>query len=172
MKKPALILTILLGGLALLLLFWLVLANVPYLGVFKIEAQLGQSTPLVSSLGPEVRTKLVDNYQAVLESPVYFEFRALPWFNQARVIVVYQVVQGHDLVGLGRHTGPGFSYELQAPVAVLENQDGSAKAFFDFDLTQFYQEKNIYRVLLDTTAHQHEVGSELRILAISVILSP
>ena len=171
MKKPVLLFTILLTALALLLIFWLCLESFPYLGVFRIEAVLGQSTPLISSIGPEVRTKLSGDYQTILESPVYFEFRALPWFTHAQVSVTYEPTGGHDLVGLGRHTGPDFSYTVQAPTAILRESEQTKKAIFDFDLSSFYQEKNMYRVLIDTTAHQYQVGSELHIKEIKILLS-
>ena len=171
MEKQPLFLTILLAGLAVILVFWLGLQNIPYLGVLTIEAKLGQSTPLISSLGPEVRTKLAGDYQAVLESPVYFEFRAMPWFNQAQILVVYETVGGHELLGLGRQTGPGFNYELQTATAVLNSDGQTKKAFFVFKLAEFYQKKNIYRVLLDTNLHQSQSGSELRIKEIKVLLA-
>ena len=157
-------------SLAVFLLVWLGVKNYPHYGAVKITAELGQSTPLISSLGPEVRTKLGDDYQAVLESPVYFDLRVMPWFNKAEVAVVYASVGQHDLVGLGRHTGPGFSYQVVPPKLVQAVAGGNTKAIFEFNLRDFYQEKNIYRFLLDTSVHQYQPGNELQIKELSVIL--
>ena len=163
--------SILLVGVAALLLVWLAMENFPAAGSMAIKAVLGRSLPMISSLGPEVRTKLTPDYQAILESPVYFDLRAMPWFNKAIVTIVYQEVGNHVLVGLGRHTGPDFNFQLAKADSVATLASGDKKAVFRVNLQDFYQQKNIYRFLLDTSNHQYQTGSELRIKSLNVVLS-
>lgn len=145
--------------------------NIPHYGIFSVEATLGQSTSIISSLGPEVRTRITDDYEIILESPVYFEVRAMPWYNKAEVYVTYEAIGGHDILGMGRHTGPGFDYQLQSPKIIRDLEGEYSKAIFEFDLNNFYQEKNVYRFLIDTSRHSYTEGDELRIKQLKVIFS-
>lgn len=158
-------------ALGIFLIIWLVINNIPHYGIFSVEATLGQSTSIISNLGPEVRTMVTDDYEAILESPVYFEVRAMPWYNKAVVYVTYEAVGGHELLGVGRHTGPGFSYKVHLPQIIRDLDSDDHKAIFEFDLDEFYQEKNVYRFLIDTSRHDYTEGDELRIKELKVILS-
>jgi len=170
-RTKLLIFTFLLVVSSVFLGLWLVIQNFPHYGIFKVEASLGENTSIISSLGPEVRTRLTAEGQEVLESPIYFDLRVMPWFNKAEVFITYEPVGDHDLVGVGRHTGPGFSYNLQIPDVVRELENSDLKAIFIFDLNDFYQEKNIYRFLIDTSNHQYQQGSELIIKELKIFLS-
>lgn len=156
---------------AVFLITWLVINNIPHYGIFSVEATLGQSTSIISNLGPEVRTIVADDYEAILESPVYFEVRAMPWYNKATVYVTYEPVGDHELLGMGRHTGPGFSYKVHLPQIIRGLDSDDRKVIFEFDLNEFYQEKNVYRFLIDTSRHSYVEGDELRIKELKVILS-
>lgn len=156
---------------AVFLVVWLVINNIPHYGIFSIEVTLGQSTSIISNLGPEVRTKVTDDYEAILESPIYFEVRAMPWYNKATVYVTYEPMGEHELVGLGRHIGPGFNYKVHLPQIIRDLENNNLKAVFEFNLNEFYQEKNVYRFLIDTSRHSYVEGDELRIKELKVILS-
>lgn len=158
-------------ALGVFLVIWLVINNIPHYGIFSVEATLGQSTSIISNLGPEVRTKVTDDYEAILESPVYFEVRAMPWYNKATVYVTYEPMGGHELLGIGRQTGPGFNYKVHLPLIIRDLENNNLKAIFEFNLNEFYQEKNVYRFLIDTSRHSYVGGDELRIKELKVIFS-
>lgn len=143
-------------------LFLVGLYNFPFYGAAKIEAALGQDTPQISRLGPEVRLRNIESGQQIVEGPVYFDVRIMPWYNQAKVIVIYQEIAGHALNGMGRHTGPEFSYEVTKPIAIFDHGDGYKRADFIFDLNGFYQEKNVYRFLVDTVKGQSGGAVEIK----------
>jgi len=145
---------------------WLINQNFPSYGQLIVEPALGQDQPMISRLGPDPRVTLAADYQAILESPVYFDLRSMPWFTKARIYFVFQAV-GLDLEGIGGQVGPGWQYDLQDPILVQDLGDGWQKAVFDFDLTKIYQQKNVRRFLISL---QGEEG-ELRMKAFKIILS-
>ena len=148
------------------LIMWLINQNVTCYGQTTVDMVLGQDTKIISQLGPPPRVKLIDDYQVILESPVYFDLRSMPWFNQARLYLIYEEA-GAELEGIAGQVGSGWSYHLQEPLLVMDLEDGIKKAVFDFDLTQVYQQKNIRRFLIST---KHEEGGEFRVKSLKIIL--
>src|SRR3989344_7585066 len=152
---------------ALGLVLWLANLNFPRSGQIVIQAEVGKESRAIPRLGPDVRLKLENGRPAVLENPVYFDLRALPWFIRARVYLVYQE-DGRQLEGLGGQTGPGWQYEVKKPLAQADLQDGFKQAIFDFDLTKLYSQKNVKRFLIATS---QAPGGELKIKELKIILS-
>jgi len=151
------------------LILWLVNQNFPASGELQIKSALAKDLPMISKLGPEGRIKIKDNLTLVLDGPVYFDLRFLPWFKKARIFIQYQP-KGRNLEGLGRQIGPGFSYEVQKALLISDFEDGFSQAVFDFDLTRVYQRKNITRFLIETKPSSQLAG-ELRIKELKIILS-
>ncbi|MFA6254775.1 MAG: hypothetical protein WC675_01925 [Patescibacteria group bacterium] len=167
-KKITFILLILASG---GLLLWLVNTNIPSSGELVVEMKLGKDQTMITQLGPAVRVKLNADYQTVLESPVYFDLRSMPWFTKAQVRLVYQEA-GLELTGLGGQTGPGWGYDPQKPLVIsdlAESEEGFQEAVFTFDLTKIYQQKNVRRFLIATDPTGG--GGELRIKSLKIILS-
>lgn len=146
---------------------WLVNKNFPATGQLEIKAILGQDQPMISSLGPEPRVKLENDYQIILDSPVYFDLRSSRWFKIARVELVYQEID-RQLINIAGKTGPDWQYDEKEPTVILDLNNGYKKAVFDFSLDNLYRPKNISRFLIST---QGEIRSELKIKSIKVILS-
>jgi len=152
------------------LLLWLANINIPYGGELIVEMKLGEDQPMITQLGPAVRVKSGAEYQTILETPVYFDLRSMPWFTQAQIRLVYQEA-GLELAGLGGQTGPGWGYDLQKPLVfndLVLAKEGWQEAIFNFDLTKIYQQKNIRRFLLATDPIG---GGELKIKNLKIILS-
>ncbi len=147
---------------------WLAYKNFPISGQLEIKAALGRDRPMISQLGPEVRVKLINDYQAVLESPVYFDLRSMPWFKTASLYLVFQEA-GATLEGIGGQVGWGWEYQLQKPEVVNNLGDGWDEARFSFDLKSIYQQKNIRRFLVSIGSAQED--GELRIKSLKIILS-
>lgn len=152
---------------ALGLVLWLANLNFPRSGQIVITAALGKDLPAFTRLGPDVRLKMENGWQAVLENPVYFDLRSLPWFIRARVYLTYRE-NGRRLEGLGGQTGPGWQYEVKKPLAVSNLADGIKQAIFDFDLAKLYSPKNVRRFLIAT---EQTPGGELKIKELKIILS-
>lgn len=144
---------------------WLVNQNFPLSGQIEINAIAAKDQPMLSRLGPEVRVRQEKDYQVILETPVYFDLRFLPWFKQARVQLVFQAV-GSKLLGLGGQTGPEWGYDVKKPVLINDLGNGWQEAIFDFDLTKVYQQKNVRRFLISTDPRQ----GELKIKSLKIIL--
>lgn len=167
MRKNLLkIINILLVLLAVGFGLWLVNKSFPCYGSLIVEPVLGQDQPMISRLGPDVRMRLEDGYQAILENPVYFDLRAMPWFTNARIYFIFQEV-GLKLEGIGGKVGPDWQYDMQEPILIQDLENGWQKAVFDFDLTKLYDQKNIKRFLISV---QGEEG-ELRIKSFKIILN-
>lgn len=149
--------------------FWLVIKNFPFYDQFKIEMKLGQDTSLVSSLGPPPRVKIETDYQKILESPVYFDVRTLPWYKTAQIYLIYQEA-GQSLSGLGGQTAPGFNYNVQKPIIVHNLADGWEKAVFEVNLNEVYQEKNFRRFLISTTQEDLITKGELKLKELKILL--
>lgn len=146
----------------------LVNKNLPSHDVLIVEAVLGQDQPMISKLGPEPRVKIENGYQAVFETPIYFDLRSLPWFRQAQVYLVFQE-DGLELEGIGGQVGSGWQYEVKKPIVVTKLDGGWKKAVFEFDLNNIYQQKNIRRFLI--SAKQNEDSGELRIKLLKIVLN-
>ncbi|MAF13860.1 MAG: hypothetical protein CMI53_03135 [Parcubacteria group bacterium] len=149
---------------------WLVNINFPSYDALIIESELGQDLPAISKLGPEPRVKLVEGYQTVLESPIYFDLRAMPWFKEAQVHLIYKE-EGLSLAGVGGQAGPGFNYDVKTATINTDQEDGWQKAVFYFTLADVYSPKNINRFLISTepTSLTDKEG-ELQIKQLKVIL--
>ena len=148
------------------LVLWLVNVNVPSSNLLKISAVLGQDQRMISQIGPEVRTRLQDGYQEILDSPVYFDLRAPSWFKGAWVEIVYQADR-RKLVSLGGLVLEPWDYDLKQPIAVVDLDGGWQKATFYFNLKTLLNKKNIKRFLIDSSGQPGEV---LKIRSINVIL--
>ena len=145
---------------------WLVNKSFPRYGSLIVEPVLGEDQPMISRLGPDVRVRLEDGYQAILENPVYFDLRVMPWFTNARIYFIFKEA-GLKLEGIGGKVGPDWQYEMQEPILAQDLEDGWQEAVFDFDLTKLYDQKNIKRFLISI---QGEEG-ELRIKPFKIILN-
>jgi len=152
---------------------WLINKNFPPSNVLIIEAKLGQDLAMISRLGPEPRVKLEKDYQTVLETPIYFNLRTMPWYQQAEIYIIYEEF-GQELVGLGGQIGPGFNYNLMKPVVIMDLTVGGAnlkKAVFKFDLSNIYQQKNLSRFLISTQPVNKYNRGEFHIKTLKVILT-
>lgn len=147
-------------------ILWLLNKNVSYQGSFIIVMDFKKDQPMITRLGPGPRIKLENDYALILESPVYFDLRSLPWFKQAEVYLIF-LEEGQKLEGIGGQVGEGWQYELQKPVVVID-EAGWQQAVFDFDLTKVYQQKNIRRFLI--SIQQTEEGGKLKIKALKIVL--
>ena len=162
LKIIAIVLVLLALGLGL----WLVNQNVPYYGNLIVNLDLARDQPMISKLGPAVRTIIQNDYLAILESPVYFDLRSLPWFKTARIYLTFKS-QGATLAGLAGQVGPAWQYHLLEPLVVMDLSDGWQKAVFDFDLRKLYRQKNVRRFLLSTS---HQEDGQLLVKDLTIIL--
>lgn len=152
------------------LAFWLVNQNVPAYGSQIIMLDFSKNQPMLSKLGPEVRTKNQDGLISILESPVYFDLRSMPWFSQAYIYIIYKEA-GQELESMAVQTAPepGWHYYPQPPVVITETDDGFKKAVFIFNLNDFFSQRNVRRFLISTKATEER--GELKIKTLKIILS-
>ncbi|NUM25147.1 MAG: hypothetical protein HUU49_00815 [Candidatus Buchananbacteria bacterium] len=153
-----------LGGLSLGL--WLANVNIPYYGSLIIKLDQVKDQPMLSRLGPDVRISFNSDSFDILESPVYFDLRSMPWFSKALVYLTFRS-KGDDLEGVAPQVGPDWQYHLQPPVTVIDLENDWHKAVFEFDLRKVYQEKNIRRFLVSTI---HQPGGSLEVSDLTIIL--
>jgi len=149
---------------------WLINKNIPAYGSQVILLNFEKDQPMLSRLGPEVRTRVQEGLLEILESPVYFDLRSLPWFDQAYIYLIYKEL-GQELEGIAIQTAPepGWHYYLQKPVVVTESSDGFKKAVFIFDLNNFYHQRNVRRFLISTKQLEEKGG--LKIQTLKIILN-
>jgi hypothetical protein len=145
---------------------WLFNMNFPMSRQIEVNAVLGRDKPMISRLGPDPRLKIEDDYQIILENPVYFDLRSLSWFTQSRIEIVYQE-WGRKLVGMAGKVGAEWQYLEIKPLMISDYGDGWQQAVFSFDMTKLYHERNIRRFIIST---EGETGSQLKIKSIKVIL--
>ena len=166
MQKPLLkIVTLILILSAIGLGVWLVNKN--FFQQLVIKSIPGKNQPILSTLGPQDRVRIENNYQLILDSPVYFDLRTLPWFTRLRVNLIYQEA-GRQLAGIGWQVGPGFQYQIQEPILSRSLADGWQEAIFDLDLTKVYQQKNVKRFLISTLAAEEQEKGELEIQSLEL----
>lgn len=149
---------------------WLINQNYPSSGQLQIEAVLGKDSPMISRLGPAVRVKIEKDYARVLETPIYFDLRSLPWFKQAQLELIFSK-QGLALEGIGGQTAKGWQYDVQKPILMTDLGAGWQQAVFNFDLTKIYQQKNIRRFIISTQPTRGEGDSSLNIKSLKLILN-
>jgi len=149
---------------------WLINQNYPSSGQLQIEAVLDKDSPMISRLGPAVRVKIEKDYARVLETPIYFDLRSLPWFKQAQLELIFSK-QGLALEGIGGQTARGWQYDVQKPILVTDLGTGWQRAVFNFDLTKIYQQKNIRRFIISTQPTRGENDSSLNIKSLKLILN-
>lgn len=149
---------------------WLINQNYPASEELQIQAVLDKDSPMISRLGPPVRVKMEKDFAAVLETPIYFDLRSLPWFKQAQLELVF-FQQGLTLEGIGGQTAKGWQYDVQKPILVTDLGDGWQKAIFNFDLTKIYQQKNVRRFIISTQPTRGESDSSLNLKSLKIILN-
>lgn len=140
--------------------------NFPLSGKLVIPVPT-ENQRMISRLAPEVRIKINDNTQIVLESPVYFDVRILPWFQTVLVEVMYRE-NGQALDGVGLQSGPGFNYNLQKTSDIIEHGNGWKSAEFNFDLNGGYHVRNTRRFLVSTTPRDGSNRGSLEIKSIII----
>ena len=145
---------------------WLVNQNFPAANQLAVAATLGEDTPMLSSLGPPPRLTLDYPHQLILDTPVYFDLRSLPWFTRARVELRYRE-EGRTLVGLAGKVGEPWQYAPVMPLLVTTDEDGWQRAIFDVDLTNLMRPKNVRRFLIETVG---PAGRALRLKSLDVTL--
>lgn len=167
MSKQARIASIVLSGIAIGLCGLLVILNYPFDTTF-VTMTLGKDTSRISRLGPDVRVPLADGGQLIKESPVYFNLRVLPWYSRAQIIITFDE-RGSTISKMGGQTAPGFNYFTIEPTVVRSVNEGT-KAIFDFNLADVYQQKNMYRFLIDTEKVGEASEGEVVVKEIKVFL--
>src|SRR3989339_324978 len=65
----------------------------------------------ISRLGPDPRIRISDGVQTILEGPVYFDVRVLPWFHTAKIELVYKE-NGQAFDGIAVQSAAGWNYNL------------------------------------------------------------
>lgn len=168
MKKVVISVTIIfLTTISVSIILWLVNQNFPATGEYEIIAVLGQDTPRISQLGPPPRVKLENDYQLMLEGPIYFDMRSPRWFDNARIEIEFQNGE-RTLKGLGGQVGASdWQYLLKEPLEIVDLGNGWQKAIFFFDLDQLHANRNINRFLVDT---QGQTPQSLKIRSIKAFI--
>jgi len=143
------ILSLTLIGSAIGLSAWLLSANFPRSRQLVIPAVFDRDQPMLTRLGPDIRIKMENGEALILDDPVYFDLRSLPWFSRLRVTMVYRE-NSRLLQGIGGQVGAGWQYDVKTPVANQPLADGYRQAIFDFNLAEVYQQKNVRRFAIST----------------------
>jgi len=166
MQKPLLkIVTLILILSAIGLGIWLINKN--FFQQLVIKSIPEKNQPMLSTLGPQDRVRIENDYQLILDSPVYFDLRTLPWFSRLRISLIYRPA-GRELEGVGWQVGPGFQYQIKEPILSRSLADGWQEAIFDLDLTKVYQQKNVKRFLISTLAAEGQERGELKIQSLEL----
>lgn len=126
---------------------YILVRNFPLSGTISQSANFSENSPFIFDIGPDPRVIKGPDALVILEGPIYFDTRVMPFFNEVRISITYQQ-RGLKLEGLGRQTGQGFSYEVLKP-ALLSEENGWITAEWDIRSDNFYTERNVTRVLLD-----------------------
>jgi len=123
-----------------------------FFSLIEIQAQLTKDSPAMSMLGPEPRVRQTNSGAEILDSPVYFDLRTMPWQNNAEIKIIYKE-NGRMLEALGIKTGPQWQYLLNKNFTKKEAGDGFFESEFRFDLNDAYGEKNIKRMIISTNGY-------------------
>ena len=129
---------------------WVVFKNFPATGEVTYTMQLGSDTRAVTRLGPDPRLRLQTGYQEVLEGPIYFDVRIMPWQSQATIKIEYKEIN-RTLNRVGGKIADPWQFDLRLPVETIDLFDGWKRATFVSDLAPLLAPKNMYRFLIDTT---------------------
>jgi len=148
---------------------WLINLNFPINGQRHLSLNFFQDQPMTSKLGPGDRLKQKDDLALIIDHPVYFDLRVLPWFNQARITLIYQS-NGRLLEGLGYQTGPGFSFSVIKPISVKEIDQNFSEALFIFDLNKVFTLRNVTRFLIASQIDSENIENELIIKSLKINL--
>ncbi len=155
---------------SIFLFLFLINKNFPRSGQITVEMKLGKDLPAITKLGPEPRVILQNGFQSVLEGPVYFDLRSMPWFKEAIVIIVF-LEEEMELEGIAGQSGPGWQYDIKEPFLVNDLEQGLKIALFNFDLDELYQQKNIRRFLISLKPSGQRERPELKIYSLKIILN-
>lgn len=155
---------------AIFLLIFLANKNFPKSGQINFEMKLGKDLPTITKLGPEPRAVLKDGFQSILESPVYFDIRSMPWFKKATITLTFEE-NGLILEGIGGQADLGWQYDIKKPITVNDLENGQRIAVFSFDLNEIYQKKNIRRFLISLKPSEGQDAKELKIYSLKIVLS-
>lgn len=150
-------------------LLWLLNLNFPRNRVLPINLDFFYDQKITSKIGPGDRIKNQDDLASIIDSPVYFDLRFLPWFDQARLVLVYKS-EGRILQGLGYQTGPGFSFSVLKPISEKIIVDNFYEAVFIVDLHKVYQKRNITRFLIETKPENQTQAGDLKIKSLQINL--
>lgn len=161
-KIIGLVLTLSVIGGAILL----VNKNFPASNLLKVEMILGRDSRMISRLGPDVRLRNQNGYQEILDSPVYFDVRALPWFSGAWIEIIHQS-SPRELVGVGGQVSEPWGYDIKQPLSTVPLANGWQRSTFYVDLDSLLDKRNLKRFVIDSRG---QVGEPLRISHITVIL--
>ncbi len=131
------------------IMLMLLALNFPLSGTMTTHATLGEDSKIISKFGPEVRVRMQGDYQEIIDSPVYFDYRFMPWFNSARIELVYRE-SGRTLTGLGLQNGPEFSYDVRREFESIDVGDGFRRVSFDVSTDELYTHRNVTRFLIET----------------------
>ena len=157
-----------LGFIAVALFIWTTYRNFPLVGELIIALPT-ENQRQITRLGPEPRVRITSTNQAILESPVYFDIRVLPWFHTANIEMVFQE-NGQTLDGIALQSAAGWNYNLKKPDTIEALADGWSKATFIFNLAGGYQVRNVRRFLLSTRHSDPSVRGEMLIQSLHVTL--
>ncbi len=133
------------------LIAWLVYVNFPLSGQLNINADFERDRPLLSRVGPAGRVETDGVTATILDSPVYFDLRALPWYRQLRIKITYQA-ENREFDGMGPQMGSGWDYAVAKPLSVIDEPNGDQTAVYDFDFSGVYRPKNVIRFIISTKA--------------------
>lgn len=148
---------------------WLVNNNFPQSNQIVVNLTAGHDQPMLTRLGPEVRIKIEPSFQTILESPVYFDLRTLPWFGYARIELTFREV-GTRLAGIGGQAAGEWNYVMSKPLAVESLGDGWQRAIFDFDLSTVIARKNVRRFLISTQNIDPARPGQLDVQSLKIII--
>ncbi len=150
-------------------LLWLLNLNFPRSRVQTINLDFFRDQAATTKIGPGDRIKREGDLALIFDSPVYFDLRFMPWFNQARVILVYEP-ENRSLQGIGYQTGAGFSFSVIKPISEKMTVDNFYEAVFIFDLNKVYRQRNVARFLIETKLEDNDRTGNLKIKSLQVNL--
>lgn len=155
--------------LTVIFFLWLLNLNFPLSRQQMIILDFFNDQRQASRLGPGDRLRNDQGLAAIIDHPVYFDLRFLPWYSRAKMTVVFKE-NGRKLEGLGRQTGPGFSFSVEPPLSVNERSEGENEAVFIIDLDKVYTQRNITRFLIASKPEKSDTAGELTIRSFTITL--